>query len=96
MSDGYQQDAWFSDTNNTSDLTFTKELWWSGNRVVVPLLPGLREDILTDMHNPPYHGHPGIGKMLHQVQQLYWWPGGLARRKATMPYWSSLTGLPKW
>jgi hypothetical protein len=75
MSEGYKQDPWFSDAKNTADLEYRDDLWWSGPRVAVPDIPGIRLDIMTDMHNPPFQGHPGVGKMLNLVKRHYWWPG---------------------
>jgi hypothetical protein len=50
-------------------------MWWQNKPVVVPNVPGLRRDILSELHGPPAYGHPGTGKMLNAVQRLYWWHG---------------------
>lgn len=71
MIDGYRQDDWFQNPANLTDLESHNDLWWMGKRVVVPDIPGLRHDILTEMHAPTYRGHPGIHKMLQSVKAIY-------------------------
>jgi hypothetical protein len=34
----------------------------------------LRSDILKEMHNVPYAGHPGYEKRISVVKSQYYWP----------------------
>lgn len=74
MQAGYAADPWFSDQSHLSLLSQRDGLWWKGNLVVVPDVPGLRHSILYELHDAPYSGHPGITKTMKAVQRLYWWP----------------------
>ncbi|KAI2658093.1 Transposon Tf2-6 polyprotein [Labeo rohita] len=42
------------------------------NRTYVP--PNLRSRVLTEVHNAPSSGHPGIEATLHLVSNRFWWP----------------------
>ena len=70
----YAHDEWFAQPSNTADLQFKDGLWWMGNRVAVPDVPGLRRSILYELHDAPYSGHAGEAKTLKAVQNGYWWP----------------------
>ena len=35
----------------------------------------LRPEVLTELHNSPTGGHLGVNKLLHKVQQRYYWVG---------------------
>jgi hypothetical protein len=75
MTDGYRLDPWFSDPTNTATFKQNDGLWWTGaKQIVVPDVPGLRLDILNEMHTPAYQGHPGVSKMLRSVLPIFWWP----------------------
>lgn len=74
MQQGYANDPWFVHTTNTSLLSFKDGLWWRGQQVVVPDVHGLRQEILHELHDAPYSGHPGVSKTLRSVQRMYWWP----------------------
>ena len=71
---GYAHDEWFAQPSNTADPQFKDGLWWMGNRVAVPNVPGLRISILYELHDAPYSGHPGEAKTLKAVQNWSWWP----------------------
>ncbi|KAL0395508.1 UNVERIFIED_CONTAM: Transposon Tf2-12 polyprotein [Sesamum latifolium] len=45
----------------------------NGERVCVPNVDGLREEILREAHNAPYAMHPGIVKMYQHLRPYYWW-----------------------
>ena len=44
------------------------------NRVWVPLVPELREEILQEAHSTRYSIHPGSTKMYQDLCQHFWWP----------------------
>ena len=44
------------------------------NRVWVPLVPELREEILQEAHSTRYSIHPGSTKMYQDLRQHFWWP----------------------
>jgi hypothetical protein len=74
LQEGYALDAWFSDPNNTKDLTHRDGLWWLDRRIAVPNMPGLRRGILYEVHDAPYSGHMGVAKTVQAVYKMYWWP----------------------
>ncbi|KAL0462923.1 UNVERIFIED_CONTAM: Transposon Tf2-11 polyprotein [Sesamum latifolium] len=45
----------------------------NGERVCVPDVDGLREEILREAHNAPYTMHPGTVKMYRNLRPYYWW-----------------------
>ncbi|KAL0440435.1 UNVERIFIED_CONTAM: Transposon Ty3-G Gag-Pol polyprotein [Sesamum latifolium] len=45
----------------------------NGERVCVPDVDGLREEILREAHNAPYAMHPGTVKMYQNLRPYYWW-----------------------
>ncbi|KAL0345885.1 UNVERIFIED_CONTAM: Transposon Tf2-11 polyprotein [Sesamum radiatum] len=45
----------------------------NGERVCVPDVDGLREEILQEAHNAPYVIHPGTVKMYRNLKPYYWW-----------------------
>ncbi|KAL0434126.1 UNVERIFIED_CONTAM: hypothetical protein Slati_2746900 [Sesamum latifolium] len=45
----------------------------NGERVCVPNIDGLREEILREAHNAPYAMHPGTVKMYRNLRPYYWW-----------------------
>jgi len=71
---GYVADPWFAVPSNTRSLSFRDGLWWRGQQVCVPDVPGLRRDLLYELHDAPYSGHVGTTKTLQAVRRLYWWP----------------------
>ena len=45
------------------------------DRLCVPEIRDLREEILAEAHNTPYTVHPGTTKMYKDLKMHYWWPG---------------------
>ncbi|KAL0456204.1 UNVERIFIED_CONTAM: Transposon Tf2-12 polyprotein [Sesamum latifolium] len=45
----------------------------NGERVCVPDVDGLREEILREAHNASYAIHPGTVKMYRNLRPYYWW-----------------------
>ena len=71
---GYDADPWFSRKSNQANLTRKGELWYHGNALAVPDVPGLREQIMRELHDAPYSGHGGVNKTQRAIQRDYWWP----------------------
>jgi len=46
---------------------------WFKNRIVVPKVPELRQQILDEAHTTRYSIHPGSNKMYHDLKQRFWW-----------------------
>ncbi|GJX88181.1 putative reverse transcriptase domain-containing protein [Tanacetum coccineum] len=44
------------------------------DRIWVPLVGGVRTIIVDEAHNTRYSVHPGVDKMYHDLQDMYWWP----------------------
>ena len=75
----YAGDPWFADPANTGNLEFSGGFWWrrahgGAEAVVVPDAPGLKDVILTELHDCPYSGHVGVHKLQARLRHLYWWP----------------------
>ena len=61
-----------TDENNT-----TKEqngMVWVDDRIYIPNDKELREEILTEHHEPATLGHLGQRKMLELIKRTYWGP----------------------
>ena len=55
---------------------------WEENRIVyingkiyVPRNRQLRDEILSNNHNPPDIGYPGQHRIVELIKRNYWWPG---------------------
>ena len=46
---------------------------WFKNRLVVPKVPELRQQILDEAHTTRYSIHPGSNKMYQDLKQKFWW-----------------------
>ncbi len=77
VQEGYGSDPWFAEPSNISSarLHQVNGLWHTdNNQVAVPDVPNLRQEILFELHDAPYSGHPGVAKTKQAVKNLYWWP----------------------
>lgn len=45
-----------------------------GDRLYVPILGGLRQELLRETHDPQWAGHPGRHRMLALLSRSYYWP----------------------
>ena len=45
------------------------------NRVWIPDIPELKEEILQEAHSSKFSLHPGSTKMYQDLKGSYWWPG---------------------
>ena len=48
---------------------------WYGERLCVPNVKDLKQQILTESHTTPYSIHPGGTKMYEDLRQIFWWDG---------------------
>lgn len=72
---GYEQDPWFQDEKHTARYIFKDGLWWTqADQIIVPDIPTLRRSIISEMHDPPIYGHPGVTKTTKLAQRLFYWP----------------------
>ena len=45
------------------------------NRICVPNVDGLRQELLRENHQSRLSIHPGVTKMYQDMKKLYWWKG---------------------
>ena len=45
------------------------------DRICVPKVSDLREQLLKEAHETPYSVHPGTTKMYQDLKKGYWWVG---------------------
>ena len=48
---------------------------WYGERLCVPNIEDLKQQILAEGHTAPYSIHPGGTKMYKDLQEKIWWHG---------------------
>ncbi|XP_047326921.1 uncharacterized protein LOC124930637 [Impatiens glandulifera] len=59
----------------TSLYTTKNNLVYHKDRLWVPSVDSLRQEVLAEAHYTPYSINPGSTKMFKDLQMLYWWPG---------------------
>ena len=52
-----------------------KGILWYGDRLCVPNIEDLKQQILAEGHTAPYSIHPGGTKMYKDIQEKFWWHG---------------------
>ena len=50
--------------------------------IVIPDHGNLRQDIITELHESMFAGHPGENRTIHLVKRYFWWPGLVADCRA--------------
>nr|XP_016481553.1 PREDICTED: uncharacterized protein LOC107802553 [Nicotiana tabacum] len=63
------------------------------DRLCVPDVGGLREQIMEEVHQYRYSIHPETTKMYHDLRQLYWWNGmkrNVVEYVAQCPNWQQV------
>ncbi|KAA6427324.1 MAG: hypothetical protein FRX49_01989 [Trebouxia sp. A1-2] len=55
-------------------LTFAQDLWWKGDRIVVPDSSDTKKLILQAFHDHPMAGHFGVRKTLAAINSRFYWP----------------------
>jgi hypothetical protein len=48
--------------------------WWHSGHLVIVENDKLRREIVSQYHDAPTAGHPGITSTLFSISQDYWWP----------------------
>ena len=73
---GYTIDPWFANPHNLQryKIVQASDLYWRGDRVVVPNASNLRKELLHEFHNIPLAGHVGPKKTGQALAHYYWWP----------------------
>ena len=77
---GYKMDAYYaSEAPAKAGLIFADGLWFmprgAGPKVVaVPDTGDIRRDILHELHDSQYAGHPGMERTRQAIARLFWWP----------------------
>ena len=54
--------------------TSTDGIVYFKDRICVPDVEILKDQILTEAHQTPYSVHPGASKMYKDLRENYWWP----------------------
>ena len=79
---GYAHDLLFLDDQGEGKrnvvqggtLSYQDGLWYFDRRIAVPNDQGLRQLIMSELHDPPLSGHVGISKTRQSVTRDFWWP----------------------
>jgi hypothetical protein len=74
IKEGYKKDPWFSRPERTVGLLSQHDLWYKGDRVVVPDITEIKEAIFHELHSAPYSGHFGVNKTVSQISRRFFWP----------------------
>jgi hypothetical protein len=75
ISKAYGKDRAFLSAKAASKFVFKQGLWYLGDRVVVPAVENLQQEIIFMHHDTPYAGHLGVTKTKERVQARYYWAG---------------------
>ena len=59
---------------NAHNLVKVQGKWWKENCEVVTAEPMQRKHIISQYHDPPTMGHPGISRTTQLIRQHLWWP----------------------
>ena len=59
---------------NAHNLVKIQGKWWKDNCKVITTEPTQQRQIISQYHDPPTMGHPGISRTMHLIRQHLWWP----------------------
>ena len=59
---------------NAHNIVKIQGKWWKNYCEVVTADPVERRQIISQYHDPPMMGHPGISRTMHLLRQHLWWP----------------------
>jgi hypothetical protein len=62
------------DLSTRFPLTSNNHSWWHSGRLVVVENDELKREIVSQYHDAPTAGHPGVTSTLFSISQDYWWP----------------------
>ena len=71
---GYANDETFSSPQRVAVWKLVRGLWLSDEHIVVPNADGLRQEIMSEFHEPPLSGHLGMAKTYEAVRRTFYWP----------------------
>ena len=74
LHDAYQDDPWFKETENVTKLVYKEGLYYNGSCIVVPNNDKIKQELMFEVHNLPYAGHPGRDKTIQLLSRQFWWP----------------------
>ena len=72
--DAYAKNPGFTDASYPSRYTERHGLWWSDDKLVIPDADALRQHVMCEMHDSPWHGHTGVKKTRKALERYYTWP----------------------
>lgn len=72
LSDAYSTETEFLSAPKSKLYRWQGNLWWYRDRLYVPQVAPTT--ILTDFHDSPAVGHPGIARMLSSLTRTFLWP----------------------
>lgn len=52
-----------------------KGLWFFKERLIIPPIPQVRQELLTEFHCTPSGGHSGLKATLARIAAVFFWPG---------------------
>lgn len=77
---GYKHDSAFGDPADPprlhSHMYADGEVWMhNSGSIAIPGYGNIRHDIITELHDSLYAGHPGERRTISLVRRYFWWPG---------------------
>ena len=82
----YANDLAFQDDQHTKSWSFLDNLWWDGDRIVVPDSNAVKLQVLHDCHDAALAGHPGVRKTVQHIQRHFTWDNKFMGRRVTQAY----------
>ena len=73
IAEAYAADPAFSDEKRTKNWTFTDNLWWDHDEIVVPDNIEIKRMIMHEFHDTPYAGHLGVRKVVKNMMRYFTW-----------------------
>ena len=79
LQEAYKADSMLGDpcdqaTPSHKNLCARNGLWYKDHAIVVPDTPGIKRQIMTELHDSQYAGHGGEYKTVQLVKRYFWWP----------------------
>lgn len=79
ITEGYEADEWFANTENVKQLTHQAGLYYAKAKdgttvLVIPDAGTLRQECIQDCHDATFAGHMGITKTIKLAERTFWWP----------------------
>ena len=74
IAEAYAADPIFADEKRTKRWTFTDNLWWDHDEIVVPDNKDIKRRIMSEFHDSVYAGHLGVRKTVKNITRYFTWP----------------------